>query len=257
MVELKTPGEIEAMRAAGIVVADALAAARTAAAPGVSLRELDEAARAVLAAAGATSPFLGYQPRFAPVPFDGVLCLSVNDAVLHGLPTDYRLQEGDLLCVDGGATLDGWTGDSATTFSVGEPRPGDTALVETTRSALHAGIAAAVPGNRIGDISAAIAAIGHAGGCGINTQFGGHGVGRTMHEEPSVPNDGRAGRGLVLRPGLVIAIEPWFLAGGRPEIVTDPDGWTLRSADGSSGAHEEHTVAVTEDGPRVLTAPRD
>ena len=129
-------------------------------------------------------------------------------------------------------------------------------LVETTERALAAGIAAAVVGNRIGDISAAIGAVGRAGGCGINTDQGGHGVGRSMHEAPSVPNEGRAGRGVTLRAGLVIAIEPWFLAGGSDDYRVDADGWTLRSADGSRAAHVEHTVAVTEDGPRILTAPR-
>ncbi|WP_380173516.1 type I methionyl aminopeptidase [Kineococcus sp. DHX-1] len=255
MVELKTPGEVEAMRAAGRVVGQALVAVREAAAVGVRLDELDAVAREVVFGAGATSPFLGYQPRFADSPFPGVICASVNDAVLHGIPGRYALRDGDLLSVDCGAVLDGWAGDSATTFSVGTPRPEDEALVAATREALAAGIAAAVVGGRIGDISAAIGAVGHAHGCGVNTEFGGHGVGRTMHEDPSVPNDGRAGRGLTLKPGLVIAIEPWFTAGGNSSYRTDPDGWTMRSVDGSRGAHEEHTVAVTTDGPVVLTLP--
>ncbi|MCI2237522.1 type I methionyl aminopeptidase [Paenibacillus sp. TRM 82003] len=253
--ELKTRGEVEAMRAAGKVVADALAAVRAAAAPGVRLDELDAVAREVLAAAGATSPFLGYRPRFAPTPFPGAVCTSVDDAVLHGIPGPYALRPGDLLSVDCGALLDGWAGDSATTFSVGEPRPGHTELVAATRDALAAGIAAAVPGARIGDVSAAIGAVARERGCGVSTDFGGHGIGRTMHEDPAVPNDGRPGRGLVLRPGLVVAIEPWFFAGGRGDHAVDADGWTLRSADGRPGAHEEHTVAVTEDGPVVLTLP--
>ncbi|WP_432564096.1 type I methionyl aminopeptidase [Kineococcus sp. SYSU DK003] len=253
MVELKTPGEIEAMRAAGRVVAQALAAVREAAAVGVRLDELDGVAREVIFGAGATSPFLDYQPRFADTPFPGVICASVNDAVLHGIPGPYALRDGDLLSVDCGALLEGWAADSATTFSVGTPRPGDEEFVAATREALAAGIAAAVPGNRIGDVSAAIGAVGKAHGCGVNTEFGGHGVGRSMHEDPSVPNDGRAGRGMVLKPGLVIAIEPWFTAGGDPRYTTDADGWTMRSVDGSQGAHEEHTVAVTADGPVVLT----
>ncbi|WP_179756317.1 type I methionyl aminopeptidase [Kineococcus aurantiacus] len=255
MVELKTPGELEAMRAAGRVVARALAAVREHAAPGVRLDELDAVAREVIFGAGATSPFLNYQPRFADTPFPGVICASVNDAVLHGIPGPYVLRDGDLLSVDCGAVLDGWAGDSATTFSVGTPRPGDAELVAATREALAAGIAAAVVGNRVGDVSAAIGAVGHAHGCGVNTEFGGHGVGHTMHEDPSVPNDGKAGRGLKLQAGLVIAIEPWFTAGGNPAYRTDDDGWTMRSVDGSRGAHEEHTVAVTADGPVVLTAP--
>ena len=257
MVELKTPGEIDAMRAAGCVVADALAAVRDAAAPGVRLDELDLVARDVLRSAGASSPFLGYRPGFAQTPYPGVVCLSVNDAVLHGIPTRYRLGDGDLLCVDCGATLDGWTGDAATSFCVGATRPDDARLLEHTERALAAGIAAAWPGAQIGDISAAIGAVARAGGYGLHTDFGGHGIGRTMHESPHIPNDGRAGRGMPLRAGLTIAIEPWFLAGGVDAYRVDDDGWTLRSTDGSRGAHFEHTIAVTDDGPRVLTARRD
>ncbi len=257
MVELKTPGEIEAMRAAGAAVAEILAAVRSEAAAGVRLQELDDVARGLLAAAGATSPFLGYQPGFAPTPYPGVLCLSVNDAVLHGPPSDYRLRDGDLLCVDCGATLDGWTGDAATSFCVGRESAGDRALLEATERALHEGIAAARTGARLGDISAAIGAVARTAGLGLHTDFGGHGVGHTMHESPSVPNDGRPGRGLPLRPGLTIAIEPWFLAGGLDAYSVDPDGWTLRSSDGSNGAHFEHTIAVTDDGPVILTAPRE
>ncbi|MGI8695927.1 MAG: type I methionyl aminopeptidase [Mycobacteriales bacterium] len=254
MVEIKTPADIGRMRRAGQVVADILAAVRTAADIGVTLRDLDGLARDVLAASGARSSFLGYRPGFAPSPFPAVLCTSVNDAVLHGIPTGYRLRGGDLLSVDCGALLDGWAGDSATTFTVGTAGPIDTALIDTGREALDAGIAAAVVGNRVGDISAAIGAIGRAAGYGINTDFGGHGIGRTMHELPSVPNEGTAGRGMRLVPGLVIAIEPWFMAGGDDRYRVGPDGWTLRSADGSRAVHVEHTVAVTEDGPSILTA---
>jgi methionyl aminopeptidase len=255
MVELKTPGEIESIRAAGRIVADVLASVRAEAAVGVRLADLDEVARAVLKQAGATSPFLGYQPSFASVPFPAVICASVNDAALHGIPGGYRLAKGDLLSVDCGAVLDGWTGDAATSFTIGPARPADARLIATTDAALQAGIAAAVPGARIGDISAAIGAAGRAGGYGICTDYGGHGVGREMHEDPHIPNEGKAGRGLRLTPGLVIAIEPWFLGGGRDGYRIDGDGWTIRSADGSRAAHAEHTIAVTEDGPRILTAP--
>jgi methionyl aminopeptidase len=254
MVEIKTPGEIEAIRAAGRVVAQALAAVRAEAAAGTRLADLDEVARSVLAAAGATSPFLGYQPSFASVPFPAVICTSVNDAALHGIPGRYRLADGDLLSVDCGAVLDGWAADAATSFTIGPPSPADARLIATADAALHAGIAAAVPGARIGDISAAIGAAGRGAGYGICTDFGGHGVGRLMHEAPSIPNEGRAGRGLRLGPGLVIAIEPWFLAGGKDGYRVDRDGWTLRSADGSRAAHAEHTIAVTGDGPVILTA---
>ena len=254
MVEIKTPGEIEAMRAAGRVAATALAEVRAHAATGVTLKELDEVARDVLRQAGATSPFLGYKPAFAPIAFPAVICASLNDQALHGIPDSRRLADGDLLSIDFGATLDGWTGDSAISFTIGTPADEDTRLIETARAALAAGISQAVPGNKIGDISAAIGRVGRAGGYGINTDFGGHGVGHTMHEEPSVPNEGRAGRGLRLRPGIVVAIEPWFMAGGKDGYVIDDDGWTIRSADGSRAAHVEHTVAVTPDGPLILTA---
>ncbi|HXS62743.1 MAG TPA: type I methionyl aminopeptidase [Streptosporangiaceae bacterium] len=253
MVEIKTPGEVEAIRAAGRVVAQALAATRKYAAARVRLSELDEVARSVLATAGATSPFLGYLPRFAPTPFPSVICASVNDAALHGIPGRRRLAEGDLVSIDCGATLDGWTADAAISFTVGEPRPDDARLIETTTAALRAGIKAAVAGARIGDISAAISLVGRARGYGISTDFGGHGVGRKMHESPSVPNEGMKGHGLKLTPGLVIAIEPWFMAGGDDRYVIDNDGWTIRTGDRSRAAHAEHTIAVTATGPVVLT----
>jgi methionyl aminopeptidase len=255
VVEIKTPGEIQAMRAAGRVVAQTLAAVRAQAQAGTRLADLDQAARGVLAQAGATSPFLGYQPSFASVPFPAVICTSVNDAALHGIPGRYRLADGDLLSVDCGAVLDGWAADAAVSFTIGPPGPEDARLVTTTEAALRAGIAAAVPGGRIGDISAAIGAVGRAAGYGICTDFGGHGVGRAMHEDPHIPNEGPAGRGRRLAPGLVIAIEPWFLAGGKDSYYIDDDGWTIRSGDGSRAAHAEHTVAVTADGPQVLTVP--
>lgn len=254
MIELKTPGEIDAMAAAGAVVARALAATRHAAAAGVRLTDLDQLAREVLREAGASSPFLGYRPSFADRPYPGVLCLSVNDAVLHAIPTRYELSDGDLLSVDCGATLDGWTGDAAISFCVGYTSSEDARLLERTEAALTAGIAAAQPDARIGDISAAIGMVAREAGYGLHTDFGGHGVGRTMHESPSVPNDGRPGRGLRLQPGLTIAVEPWFLAGGQDAYRVDDDGWTLRSVDGSRGAHFEHSIAITPEGPRILTA---
>jgi len=255
MVEIKTDGELDAMREAGRVVAHALAAVREAAGIGVSLKELDEAARTVLAKAGASSPFLGYQPSFAPSPFPGVICASVNDAVVHGIPGDLRLRDGDLVSIDCGAELDGWTGDAADSFTVGTPRPADVALIDATRRALDAGIAAACAGNRIGDISHAIDAVARSAGCGMPADFGGHGIGRSMHEDPHLPNRGRARRGFPLRHGLTLAIEPMFMAGGLDEYRTGDDGWTLYTVDGSRAAHIEHTVAITEEGPRVLTLP--
>jgi len=253
VVELKTPGEIEAIRAAGKVVARVLDTARAHAAPGVTLKELDEAAREILKEAGATSPFLNYKPKFAPIPYPAVICTSVNDAALHGIPDGYKLQPGDLLSVDAGATLDGWVGDAAISFTVGEGSAQDARLIATCEDALKAGIAAAVPGGRIGDISAAIGAVGRQGGYGISVQLGGHGVGRTMHEDPHIPNEGKAKKGMKLQPGLVIAIEPWFMAGGDDDCYADEDGWTIRTGDGSRAAHVEHTVAVTADGPVIMT----
>ncbi|RDV46676.1 type I methionyl aminopeptidase [Leifsonia sp. ku-ls] len=254
MIELRTPAEIEQMRPAGRFVADVLAQTAAAAKVGVNLLELDALAHELIRRRGAESCYIDYHPSFGASPFGKVICTSVNDAVLHGLPHDYRLQDGDLLTLDFAASVDGWVADSAVSLAVGTPRDQDLKLIETTRRALAAGIQAAQPGGRVGDISAAIAAVAHAEGYAINTQFGGHGVGRTMHGDPHVPNDGRAGRGYPLRPGLVIAIEPWFLE-TTDEIFTDPDGWTLRSADGSRGAHSEHTIAITPDGPLILTAP--
>ncbi|MFL6156387.1 MAG: type I methionyl aminopeptidase [Marmoricola sp.] len=253
MIELFNPREIEQMRPAGRFVAEVLTVLRDKAAVGVNLLELDALAAQMIAERGATSCYVDYHPSFGAMPFGKVLCTSVNDAVLHGLPHDYTLVDGDLLSVDFACSVDGWVADSATSVVVGEPFRGDLALITATERALDAGIAAAVVGNRLGDVGHAIGEVARAAGLKINLQFGGHGVGRTMHGDPHVPNDGRPGRGLPLKAGLVIAIEPWFMH-GTDEIYTDPDGWTLRSADGSRGAHSEHTIAITEDGPLVLTA---
>ncbi|HEX4216727.1 MAG TPA: type I methionyl aminopeptidase [Acidimicrobiales bacterium] len=254
MVELKTSREIGLLREAGRVVAEALAAVRERAAVGVTLAELDRVAAKVIEKAGATPAFLGYHPSWAPTPFPGVICASVNDAVVHGVPDRRRLADGDLVSIDCGAFVRGWCGDAATSFIVGTPRPGDTELIAATDAALDRGIAAAQAGNQLGDVGAAIATPARKSGYGLLEYHGGHGVGRAMHEDPFVPNEGRAGRGYRLRPGLVIAIEPMLIAGGADEYVTDPDGWTLRTASGSRAAHSEHTIAVTENGPIVLTA---
>ncbi|MEU9053418.1 type I methionyl aminopeptidase [Streptomyces sp. NPDC048384] len=251
---MKTNRSIDAMYEAGQVVGQALTAVRKAADVGVSLLELDEVAREVLRDAGATSPFLGYRPSFAPVPFPAVICASVNDAIVHGIPTGYRLRDGDLVSIDCGAELGGWTGDSAISFTVGSARPADVRLIETAERALAAGIEAAVVGNRLGDIAHAIGSVCRTAGYGIPDGFGGHGIGRKMHEDPSVPNEGPPSRGMRLRAGLVLAIEPMLIAGGEDGYHAAPDGWTLCTNDGSRAAHAEHTVAVTESGPRILTA---
>jgi methionyl aminopeptidase len=252
-VELRTPAQIEEMRPAGKFVASVLTALIDAADVGVNLLDLDALAHRMIKDQGAESCYIDYHPSFGAMPFGKVLCTSVNDAVLHGLPFDYRLEDGDLVSFDFAASVDGWVSDSAVSVVVGTPRDEDLRLIDATRRALDAAIAVARPGKRIGDISAAIGQVARDAGYTVNTQFGGHGVGRTMHGDPHVPNDGRAGRGLPLRPGLVIAIEPWFLA-TTDEIRMDGDGWTIRSADGSRGAHSEHTIAVTMDDPIVLTA---
>lgn len=255
MIELKTPTEIAAMRAAGRVVAAALAAVRAQARPGVRLDELDAVAADVAADAGARPSFVGYHPSWAPVPFTGVICASVDDAVLHGVPTRQRLRAGDLLSIDCAVHLDGWCADAAVSFLVdgAPPDPAGTAMIDTAFRALDAAAAAAVPGARLGDVCHAIGTVGRPGGYGLMADHGGHGVGRAMHEAPYVPNEGRPGRGLRLVPGLVLALEPILVEGGSDGYRTDPDGWTLRTADGSRGAHVEHTVAITEDGPLVLT----
>jgi len=253
VIELRTPAEIEQMRPAGAFVASVLEATRDAAAVGVNLLELDALAHDMIRAAGAESCYIDYHPSFGASPFGKVICTSVNDAVLHGLPHDYALRDGDLLSLDFAASVDGWVSDSAVSLIVGTPREEDERLIQVTAEALDAGIAQAIVGKRIGDISAAIGDVAADAGLEVNLDFGGHGVGRVMHGDPHVPNDGRRKRGVPLRPGLVFAIEPWFLH-TTDEIFTDPDGWTLRSADGSRGAHWEHTVAITEDGPIVLTA---
>ncbi|MFE8990672.1 type I methionyl aminopeptidase [Streptomyces collinus] len=254
MVELKTDTSIDAMYEAGQVVARALTAAQEAADVGVSLLELDEVAHGVLREAGATSPFLGYRPSFAPTPFPAVLCVSVNDAIVHGIPGRYRLRDGDLVSIDFGAELGGWVGDSALSFVVGTPRAADLRLIETAERALAAGIEAAAVGNRIGDIAHAIGTVCRGAGYGIPDGFGGHGIGRRMHEDPGVPNEGRPGRGMRLRHGMVLAIEPMVVAGGTDDFHAAPDGWTLKTNDGSRAAHAEHTVAITDSGPRILTA---
>lgn len=252
MIELRTPAEIDQMRAAGRFVAETLATLRDETKIGTNLLTIDRRAHDLIRKTGAESCYIDYAPSFGNGPFGKVICTSINDAVLHGLPHDYTLRDGDLVSLDFAVAVDGWVADSAVSFVVGTPRDEDLRLIDTTERALDAAITAATVGNRIGDISAAIAAVAHGEGYSINTDFGGHGVGRTMHGDPHVANDGRAGRGFPLRAGLVLALEPWFLQ-TTDELRTDEDGWTLRSADGSRGAHSEHTVAITDEGPIILT----
>ncbi|MCO7240969.1 type I methionyl aminopeptidase [Aeromicrobium sp. CnD17-E] len=252
-IELRTPAQVDEMRAAGQFVGEVLTALVDAADVGVDLLDLDALAHRMIRERGAESCYIDYAPSFGRGPFGKVLCTSVNDAVLHGLPHRYRLKDGDLVSFDFACSVDGWVGDSAVSIVVGTPREEDLALIAATEEALAAGIDAARAGNRLGDISAAIGGVARSHGLLVNTQFGGHSVGRTMHGDLHLPNDGRAGRGVRLDPGLVVAIEPWFLQ-STDEIVMDPDGWTIRSADGSRGAHSEHTIAVTDGDPVILTA---
>lgn len=254
MVELKSEAELDLMRAAGLTVASVLAGVRAAAAPGVSLLDLDALAAELITAAGARSSFLHYRQAYAPTPFPAVLCTSVNEVINHGIPSRRRLEDGDLLSVDCAVELHGFHGDSTITFTVGQPSTSDSRLIGTTQKALDAGIAAARPGGRLGDISAAIGRVARTAGYGIPDGFGGHGIGRRMHEDPAVPNEGKAGRGMRLVPGLVLAIEPMLLAGGSDAFEFAEDGWAFYTRDGSRAAHLEHTVAVTAAGPRVLTA---
>lgn len=252
MIELKSPDQIERMGVTGRFVGEVLAELGELAAVGVDLMDLEHHARRRIKERGAESCYWDYSPSFGRGPFRNVVCLSVNDAVLHGLPHRYKLRDGDLLSMDMAVSIDGWAADSARSVVVGTPSEDDLRLIRATEEALEAAIDAARPGNRLGDVSAAIAAVAADYGYPVNLEFGGHGIGRTMHEDPHVPNHGRPARGYRLRPGLTLAIEPWFAA-TTDKIVYDPDGWTIRSADGSRTAHSEHTVAVTESGPLVLT----
>ncbi|MFW0791356.1 type I methionyl aminopeptidase [Gordonia sp. CPCC 205333] len=253
MVELKTPAEIDAMRTTGKFIAGLLDDLSGRADVGVNLLDLEQRARELIALRGAVSCYVDYAPSFGSGPFGNVICLSVNDAALHGLPHDYVLRDGDLLTMDIAVSIDGWVADSARSIIVGTPATADQRLIRATETALAEGIAAARPGGHLGDISHAIGAVAKQFGYRVNGDFGGHGLGRTMHEDPHVANLGKRGRGMTLSPGLTLALEPWFCA-TTDRIRYDADGWTLRSADGSRAAHSEHTIAITESGPIVLTA---
>jgi methionyl aminopeptidase len=255
VIEIKTPGQLEAMRAAGFVVAGALAKVAEQVKPGVSTAELDEIAEQYIRDQGAVPSFKGYHG------FPATICASVNEQVVHGIPSGAQvLADGDLISVDCGAILDGWHGDSAVTLPVGEISAADLGLSEATRLALVAGIAAMVPGNRLSDVSHAVetatrkARKSDGVAYGIVEEYGGHGIGTKMHMEPFLPNYGKPGKGPRLRVGMALAIEP-MLTLGDTETEELADGWTVVTLDGSRAAHWEHSVAVTDDGPWVLTAP--
>ncbi len=250
-VVLKTPEQVEQMRAAGALVARVLERLRAAVAPGVTTGELDELAESCIREAGAVPSFLGYHG------FPATICASVGAEVVHGIPSPRRvLQEGELLSLDCGAVVDGWHGDAAVTVPVGRCSPDLLDLVEVTRQAMEAGVAAARPGGRLSDIGAAVEAVVRPRGYGLVADYTGHGIGRALHEPPDVPNlaPRGPGRGLRLVPGLVIAVEPMVVL-GDPAVTELDDGWTVVTDDGRQAAHFEHTVAVTESGPVVLTAP--
>lgn len=255
MIEIQNAAGVARARQTGAIVADILQTLKGRSRVGTNLLDIDRWARELIVGAGAQSCYVDYAPPFGRGPFGHYVCTSVNDAVLHGRPRRYTLRDGDLLTLDLAVSRNGIAADSAISFIVGESRPPESvALIEATERALAAGIAVARPGGRIGDISHAIGTVLTEAGYRVNTQFGGHGIGSTMHQDPHVPNAGRAGRGYVLRPGLLLALEPWIMA-DTDELVMDADGWTLRSATGCRTAHSEHTIAVTEDAAEVLTLP--
>ena len=256
MLEIMTANQLARARDTGALVAEVLQTMKARTTVGTNLLDIDRWTKAMIEDAGAESCYVDYEPSFGRGPFGHYICTSVNDAVLHGLPHDYAIADGDLVTLDLAVSLAGVVADSAISFVVGEQRPpGADAMIDATKRALDAGIAAAGPGARIGDLAHAIGTVLTEAGYSINTEFGGHGVGSTMHQDPHVPNDGRAGRGYKLRPGLLLALEPWVMA-DTDELVTDDDGWTLRSATGCLTAHSEHTIAITDDGAEILTLPR-
>lgn len=253
MIEALSPTRQALAKETGALVADILQTLKTRSAVGTNLLDIDGWAETMILAAGAVSCYVDYAPSFGRGPFGHYICTSVNDAVLHGLPHDYALADGDLLSLDLAVSLNGVVADSAISFLVGDSLPLESlAMIAATERALEAGISAAGPGARVGDISHAIGSVLHEAGFQVNTEFGGHGVGTTMHQDPHIANSGRPGRGYRLQPGLLLALEPWVMA-DTAELVTDADGWTLRSATGCPTAHSEHTIAITDDGAEILT----
>ncbi|WKZ82179.1 MAG: type I methionyl aminopeptidase [Acidimicrobiia bacterium] len=246
MMTIKSEADFAAMRRAGRIVARIHEALRDAASPGVSLLDLDAIAARIVRDGKTTSNFLGYHG------FPAVTCLSVNEEIVHGIPSARRLEEGDILSVDAGAVYEGWHADGAITFPVGAVPEETSRLLAVTEKAMWAGIEAATIGTRIGDLGAVIGAVAEEAGYGIVRDYTGHGIGRAMHEEPQIPNFGRPGTGMRLRRGMAVCLEPMFNLGGDDTRVLE-DGWTVVTADGSLSAHFEHTVAITPDGPQVLT----
>lgn len=248
MITMKKPEDFARMRRAGMVVARVHAAVRDAAAPGVSLLDLEAIAAGIIEEGGCVPNFLNYHG------FPATTCLSVNNEIVHGIPSGRRLDEGDLLSLDAGAIYEGWHADAAISFGIGEVSTEVQQLLEVTERALWAGIEMTKPGVRLGDLGAAISAVAEPHGYGVVREYTGHGIGRQMHEDPQVLNYGTAGKGMKLKEGMAICIEPMFNLGTHETRVLD-DHWTVVTADGSISAHFEHTIAVTPDGPEVLTLP--
>ena len=248
MIKIKTPSEIEEMKKAGALSKMVLRQVGAMVRPGVSTFELDQLAEQIIRMHGGVPAFKGYGG------FPGTICASLNDAVVHGIPSpDMILRDGDILSVDTGAIVDGWVGDNAWTFYVGNPAPEVKALCEVTRDCLKAGIEQAVPGNRLGDVGHAIQSLAESHGYGVLREYVGHGVGRVMHEDPNVPNYGKKGRGVRLEEGMVIAIEPMITLGTH-HVSVGADGWIVTTDDQLPAAHYENTIAITADGPVILTA---
>ncbi len=253
MIEILSRTQLDRAKVTGALVADILQTLKSRCEVGTNLLDIDRWTKEMIVAAGAESCYVDYAPSFGRGPFGHYICTGVNDAVLHGLPHDYALVDGDLLSLDFAITKDGIAADSAISFIVGDSKPAESvALIDATERALAAAIAIAGPGVPLGDISHAIGSVLHQAGYEVNTEFGGHGIGSTMHQEPHVLNDGRPGRGFKLRPGLMLALEPWVMA-DTADLMKDADGWTLRSVTGCRTAHSEHTIAVTDDGVEIMT----
>lgn len=247
---MRSATDLAKMRKAGRVVAEMHARIREALRPGITTAELDRIGRDVIERRGARSNFLGY----GHPPFTGVICASPNEVIVHGVPGPRRLEEGDIISIDCGAIIDGWHGDAAFTAGVGAIDPDAVRLIEVTAASLDAGIAAMVPGGRLSDIGAAVQGVAEAGGFSVVKEYTGHGIGMAMHEPPDVPNWGEPGRGRKLSPGQTYAVEPMVCMGRADTEVLDDD-WTVITRDGGWAAHAEHTIAITDDGPEILTLP--
>lgn len=253
MITFKSDRDIAKMRVAGRVVADILHLMREMVKPGIDTLTLDEAAENLVKKAGGKPAFKGYKVPWAPVPFPGTICASVNEEIVHGIPSRTRiLQEGDIISIDTGASVDGYFGDACCTFAVGKISDERQRLLDVTLDSLHKGVAAVKPGATLGDIGHAVEEVAVPAGFGLVRDYAGHGIGRRMHEAPQVPNFGRPGTGLTVRPRMTFCVEPMVMAGAE-DVKTLPDGWTVVTKDGSDAAHFEFSLLVTEDGVEILT----